>query len=48
MQPPLKLLPPMVAHEVPLTLPLKVFIQVGGVHGLPQNFTFGLTAFAFS
>jgi hypothetical protein len=46
MQPPLKLLPPMAAHEMPLTMPVNVFIQVGGVHGLAQNLTLGLTVFA--
>ena len=46
MHPPSKALPPMLAHEVPLTVPLVVFIQVGGVHGLAQKRMLPLTACA--
>ncbi len=33
-------------HETPATVPLLVFIQVGGVHGLAQKRMFGLTLIA--
>src|SRR5215471_3561170 len=46
MQPPSNAVPPTLVHAVPLTVPLFVFIHVGGVHGLAQKRRLPLTASA--
>ena len=46
MHPPSKAVLPTSAHDVEATVPLFVFIQVGGVQGLAQKRIFGFTAIA--